>query len=114
MQYKNIEVHNVAHLIECENGGVSWLRVPQKIYDSMESDQGKRMCHNFTGVELRFVMKSDSAVIKLGSLTDKETHINFNVFFGDVSGLSGDEVHPNIYGIQQIADRMTKRIRGCF
>ena len=84
MQYKNIEVHNVAHLIECENGGVSWLRVPQKIYESMESDQGKRMCHNFTGVELRFVMKSDSAVIKLGSLTDKETHINFNVFFGGV------------------------------
>lgn len=84
MQYKNIEVHNAEQLIKCENGGVSWLRVPQKIYDSMESDQGRRMCHNFTGVELRFVMKSDSAVIKLGSLTDKETYINFNVFFGGV------------------------------
>ena len=41
-------------------------------------------------------------------------HQAINVFFGGVSGLSGDEVHPNIYGIQQIADRMTKRIRGCF
>lgn len=86
MQYKNIEIHNVAELIECEGGGVRWLRVPQNVYDAMDSEQGKKMCFNITGVEFRFVMKDDKAVIKLSSLTDKDISVHYNVFFGGVQG----------------------------
>lgn len=84
MKYKNIEVHNVAQLIECEKGGVSWVRVPEHVYNAMESDSGRQRCLNNTGVELRFVMKSDKVVLKLGTLGDEDKYITFNVFFGGV------------------------------
>ena len=35
------------------------------------------------------------------------TYINGLDILGDISGMSGDEIHPNIYGVQQIADRLT-------
>lgn len=35
------------------------------------------------------------------------TYINGRDILGDVSGMSGDLIHPNIYGVQQIADRLT-------
>lgn len=38
-------------------------------------------------------------------------YINGLDIMGDVSGLSGDEVHPNIYGIQRISARLTERIK---
>ena len=60
MIYKNVEFFNVGELIENENGSVSWLRVPQKVYDGLDGEQGKAMCKNSTGVELRFNMLSDS------------------------------------------------------
>ena len=39
------------------------------------------------------------------------TYINGLDLLGDMSLLSADEVHPNIYGVQQIADRLTERLR---
>ena len=65
MIYKNIDIHNVAEIVEDENGGIGWLRVPRSVYDAMESDRGRQMCQGATGVELRFVMKGDRAVLKL-------------------------------------------------
>ena len=62
MQYKNIEIHGAAELIECEDGGVRWLRVPRSVYDAMENDHGKKMCYNNTGIELRFVVKGDKVI----------------------------------------------------
>ena len=85
MVYKNIDVHNVAELIEEEDGGVRWLRVPQSVYDSMESDGGRRMCQGATGVELRFVMKGDTAKIKIKPLTASGM-VSVNVFFGGLQG----------------------------
>ena len=40
------------------------------------------------------------------------TYINGLDLLGDMSLLSADEVHPNIYGVQQIADRLAG-ILGC-
>ena len=82
MIYKNIDIHNVAEVIEDEKGGVRWLRVPQSVYDKMESEQGQRMCRGATGVELRFVMKGDKAVVKLAC--DGSSTVTVNVFFGGV------------------------------
>ncbi len=36
------------------------------------------------------------------------TYINGLDILGDISGMSGDLIHPNIYGVQQIADRLTE------
>lgn len=87
MIYKNIEIHNVQELIPCENGGVTWLRVPQKVYDNLESgDHGKRISRNSTGVELRFVLKGDKATIRMQSLENEHFVSNFHVFRGGIQG----------------------------
>ena len=39
------------------------------------------------------------------------TYINGLDMIGDMSFMSADEVHPNIYGVAQIAERLTQRIR---
>ena len=39
------------------------------------------------------------------------TYINGLDVLGDMSYMSADEVHPNIYGVQRIADVMTEKIR---
>ena len=38
------------------------------------------------------------------------TYISGLELLGDISLLSADEVHPNIYGCQTIADRLTLRL----
>ena len=39
------------------------------------------------------------------------TYVDGLDLLGDASGISGDGVHPNIYGVQRIADRLTETIR---
>ena len=39
------------------------------------------------------------------------TYINGLEVLGDMSYMSADEIHPNIYGVQKIADSMTARIK---
>ena len=39
------------------------------------------------------------------------TYINGLDVIGDMSYISADEVHPNIYGVQRIADVLTEKIR---
>ena len=38
------------------------------------------------------------------------TYINGLDLLGDMSLISADEVHPNIYGVVQIAERITKLV----
>ena len=38
-------------------------------------------------------------------------YINGLDILGDISGLSGDMVHPNIYGISRMISRFTERIK---
>ena len=40
MKYKNIDIHNVACLVESEDGGVSWLRFPQEVASEFEGGEG--------------------------------------------------------------------------
>lgn len=83
MIYKNAEWHNVAELITNEDGSVSWRRVPQNVYDALERDQGRRMAGSATGVELRFVLKGDKAVIRM---CVEEGRGLFRVYRGGIQG----------------------------
>ena len=67
MIWKNVEIHNAAELVETD-GGVTWTRIPGKIREGMEKEGGKFMAGNSTGVELRFVMKSDEVRIRMAAL----------------------------------------------
>lgn len=109
MIYKNIEIHNVAELIPCEEGGVRWLRMPTNVLESLESgDQGQRMTKNATGVELRFVIKGDEAVIRMQSLADDAVVSHFHVFRGGIQGGWDDhEVGKRITG--EVKDFVIKK-----
>lgn len=80
MIYKNVELHNVAELIENSSHGVSFRRVPKSVQDAMEMN--KEICECATGVELRFVMKSDTVKIKLKKKDGKLSTVN--VFRGAI------------------------------
>ena len=86
MQYKNIEIHNTTELITNEDGSISWIRVPKNVYDQVESDRGKRQLTQATGVELRFVINSKEAKIKMKSLATNGMVTNFHVYFGSIQG----------------------------
>lgn len=91
MQYQNMDIHNVAELIPHKDGGVTWLRVPKQVYEQMEREQGKRMCENCTGVELRFVLKGEKAVIHMERLSGSPMLSTFHIFFGGIQ--SGWQQH---------------------
>ncbi len=84
MIYKNAELFNVGEIIENNDGSVTWLRIPQKVYDKLETgEQGQRMARGATGVELRFVLKGESAVIKMSCAS---VDGRFHVYRGGVQG----------------------------
>lgn len=62
--WKNIEIFNADEIYDNGNGSISWRRIPEKLMDALERDGGRRRAVGCTGVELRFVMKSDKAVLK--------------------------------------------------
>ncbi len=91
MIWQKAELYNAAELIEQADGGVSWLRVPAAARDAMETDQGKRMAGCATGVELRFVLKGEQAVIRMRTMTGDGI---FHIYRGGLQGGWEDhEVH---------------------
>ena len=94
MLYHGAELHNVARLVQHEDGGVSWLRIPQNVYDALEMNpQGQRMAENCTGVELRFVMNGDRVALRMAA----EDGGRFHVYRGGIQGSWADhEVDKNI------------------
>ena len=87
MIYKNFEIHNAAELIHHDDGSVSWIRVPSCVYDRLASDQGRAMARNSTGVELRFVIKGESATVRMCSCGNKHPYsCSFHVFRGGIQG----------------------------
>ena len=64
MIFKNILLHNVDQLLPTEDGGFAMLRAPLSVEAAL-CEQGKRMNRNATGVELRFVINSGTARIKI-------------------------------------------------
>lgn len=84
MIYKNIEFHNVCKIIPGKaEGSFRWLRIPQEVYDQMESEDGKNMSKGCTGVELRFVMKSDTVTIRMRANGKNSA---FHVYRGSIQG----------------------------
>ncbi len=91
MIYKNVEFFNVAELIELEDGSVTWRRVPKWVEDTLErGDQSLRSSKGFTGVELRFVLKSDQVTIRLAKVKDDGVDNSFCVFRGGFQGYYAD------------------------
>lgn len=94
MVYKNIEIHNVVEVHNIEGReGVELYRVPQSVRNSLEcGEQSQRIATNATGVELRFVMKSERVVLRLQKLyTDKDFYYSnvlhyMHIFYGNIQG----------------------------
>lgn len=83
MIYKNALVYNAAQLQHHDDGSVSWIRVPADVRESLSGEQGKRMAIGATGVELRFVLKGDRAVIRMAVSEDDGI---FHVYRGGIQG----------------------------
>jgi len=66
MIFKNVELYNVGGLIPAEGGGYHMSRVPQQVREHM-TDHGKEVALCPAGVEIRFVINSGTARIKLRS-----------------------------------------------
>ena len=98
MLYKNIEIHNVAELIDNGDGSVSWKRVPSEVHHAMEGSYADRMVHNSTGVELRFVIRGESATIRMSTFYDEpRSFCTFHVYRGGIQGGYADhEVHRHV------------------
>ena len=73
--YENIEVHNAAELVPGEHGGVAWLRYPSMVCAAFEKENARVQAGNATGVELRFIMKSERAVLRVFSKGEGHYHI---------------------------------------
>ena len=58
MIYKNIEIFNVAEIYDCPGGGISWMRVPKNVYETLErGDQARNMAKKFHGRRTAFCHK---------------------------------------------------------
>lgn len=113
MLYKNIEIHNIAELIYNEDGSVSWKRVPSKVHNTMEFPSADGVVHNSTGVELRFVIKGDSATIRMSTYeNDPKGCASFHVYRGGIQGGWEDlEIHRHVTGdIQDFVIEKSKNI----
>ena len=91
MRYNNMDIHNVACLVPCPEGGVRWLRVPETVYNKLEAPGGQFQARGCTGVELRFVMNSSTAVLKIQSLSSPDVTCTKQIFYGSIQG--GWECH---------------------
>ena len=64
MIFKNILLHNVDQLLPTEDGGFAMLRAPLSVEQHL-ADPGPRANRIATGMELRFVIRSGTARIKI-------------------------------------------------
>ena len=87
MIYKNIELYNVAEVVPSKNG-VTWLRVPSDVYESVEAVDGPKRCRNSTGVELRFLLNSETATFRLRAISPEGAKFfnSFHIYYGSIQG----------------------------
>ena len=88
MIYKNIEIHNAVDVYQEEGyEGVRWLRVPRKVKEQFEMELAQKHASGYTGVELRFVMKSEKVILRLAKVNPKEKRGHqMHVFYGGIQG----------------------------
>lgn len=124
MIYKNVEIFNVAELIDCEDGGVKWLRVPSEVDQCLEhGTQSYSMARCSTGVELRFVIKSgDNVVIRMAKAENDRSTSVFHVYRGGIQGYWDDcesdkyvsyEAHDFIIKKSENIDFLKKMAAAC-
>ena len=102
MLYKNIEIYNAQELVENSDGSVTWLRVPAQAAPMLEAPCAQERIRNTTGVELRFVIRGESAKLVMSAPED-EDFCTFHVYYGGVQGGWEDhEVHKHITAQPQI------------
>lgn len=113
MIYKNVEFHNVEELVYNEDGSVSWMRVPSSVYNEMEMRNAQNAAFGAGGVELRFVIKGESATIKMRTYEDNPSSIPcFHVFRGAIQGgWEDNEIHTTVTGeIQEFVIKKAENI----
>lgn len=109
MLYKNVEIWGAAELIDNGDGSISWKRVPSFVHNKMESKVADIIVHNSTGVELRFVIKGDSATIRMSTYANNpNSSCSFHVYRGNIQGGYFDhEEHRHITG--EVQDFVIKK-----
>lgn len=87
MIYKNAELYNVSELLPLEDGGVTWRRVPAWVEEEMQPG-GVGMNRAATGVEIRFVLEGEEAVLRMAALPESygDGTAMFHVFRGGIQG----------------------------
>ena len=85
MIFKNAELHNVAELTECADGTYETHRFPLRVERAL-TEGGKNANRVSTGVELRFRLNSDRAVIRLHTSPDEAQSSCAYVFHGSILG----------------------------
>lgn len=105
----NFEIFNAEEVFPSATGeGICWRRIPENVEKSLESAGGFDCSRNCTGVEIRFIMNGDSAVVRMAKeRMDEETNV-FHVFFGSVQG-SWEDCELNKYVGENFVDYVIKK-----
>ena len=84
MFFHNIEFHNTDHLEKTENG-YAMVRIPNDVRLSLNQTAKERAAYFGTGIELRFIMKSDTVKLVLRAETAAEAQVAY-VAYGSIPG----------------------------
>ena len=100
MIYKNFEIHGISEIIHNDDGSISWKCIPSDVHDKLESTLADNVAYGSTGVELRFVIKGESATIRMSTFADNPMSFSaFHVYRGSIQGGWDDhEVHRFVKG----------------
>ncbi len=100
-----MEIHNVAELVPGkEPGSICWSRVPLNVREVL-TDLGQRQACGSTGVEFRFVMKSD--IVTLRMKVTGSTGV-YHVYRGSIQGYDTDNELPE-FVTKEIHDFVIKK-----
>lgn len=84
MIFQNIDFHNVADILPYEDGYQLW-RVPAHVRQQANERLNTTTAAYSTGIELRFLMRSDKVTIRLRSVPIAEGQMAY-VYFGSLQG----------------------------
>lgn len=109
MIYKNAEIYNASEIeVNEKDGSMTWYRMPKAVMDKLEMPNGKRLNMSSTGVEIRFVIKSGDAVVRMQAVSDKIVNACFHVYRGGIQGGYADHEH-NTYVSTEPCDFVIKK-----
>ncbi len=109
MIYHGMDIFNAAEIIPLDDG-FTWRRVPKSVEDHLEvGQQAFNMSRGTTGVELRFVMRSDKVVFRMQKVMKNESTQNFHVFRGSIQGSWEDHESSKALVNDDVVDFEIKR-----